>query len=73
MRVCDRERKKKREMKKMKKMKKKRRDGETDREKIEESGRIGTWMKINIFFVIKVTKIIFFNELFSYRMESCKK
>ena len=54
--MCDRERKKKREMKKVKK---KRRDGEIDREKVEESGRIGTWMKINIFFVMKVTKIIF--------------
>ena len=56
MRVCDRERKKKREMKKMKK---KIRDGETDREKVEESGRIGTVIKINIYLVIKVTKIIF--------------
>ena len=56
MRVCDRERKK---MKEMKKVKKKRRDGEIDREKVEESGRIGTWMKINIYLVIKVSKIIF--------------
>ena len=56
MRVCDRERKK---MKEMKKVKKKRRDGEIDREKVEESGRIGTVIKINIYLVIKVSKIIF--------------